>query len=283
MSVLDQCMSIIDLTSLDWSDTERYALVGHSFRVMAKAKNYDEVVVGMMHALYAASGYTRSLYDCDVEGDPEWKTALDLFVQPLQMKRFRSQDNIPDEYLLSLNRPRNQTEEECQLWMLGQTVWSDPYADFIRRLGRNRIARNVMVHKLEDMLDVLKNPGKYESESGCQYYLLPWKTHRVVDVRMGDSLIFHARIPSTDDALLLRNPTDEERENLIEKYDRALFKLEMTEDEFPVLDTYSKRAHLENEARFHHWFLSWMDTDRSLSGDCKKEGGDDENDQDLPF
>jgi hypothetical protein len=276
-------MSIIDLTSLDWSVTERYALVGHSFRVMAKAKNYDEVVVGMMHALYAASGYTRGLYSCDVKGDPEWKTALDLFVQPLKVKRFRSRDKIPDDYLLSLNRPQNQTEEECRLWMREQTLWSDSYADYIKRLSGNRIARNVMIHKLEDMLDVLQNPGEYECESGPQYYLLPWKTHRVVDVHMGSSTIFQARIPSTDDALLLRDLTDEERENLIEKYDRALFRLEMTEDEFPVLDTYTKRAHLENEVRFHHWFLSWMDDDRNLREECKQEGRDDEDDPDLPF
>lgn len=71
-------MSIIDLTSLGWTHEERYSLVGHSFRVMAKAKNFDEMVVGMIHALYAASGYTRGLYACDVVGDPEWKTALDL-------------------------------------------------------------------------------------------------------------------------------------------------------------------------------------------------------------
>ena len=276
-------MSIIDLTSLDWSDAERYALVGHSFRVMAKAKNFDEEVVGMMHALYAASGYTRGLYSCDVKGDPEWKTALDLFVPPLKVKRFRSRDKIPDEYLLSLNRSQDQTEEECRLWIHEQTVWSDSYADYIRRLSRNRIARNVMIHKLEDMLDVLRSPGEYERESGSQYYLLPWKTHRVVDVRMGSSTIFHARIPDADDALLLRDLTDEERENLIEKYDRALFRLEMVEDEFPVLDTYSMRAHRENEIRFHRWFLSWMEDDKYLGEECMQEGKDDEDDTDLPF
>ncbi len=53
MSVFDQCMSIISLTSLDWAKEERYAWADHSFRVMAKAKNYDEMVVGMMHAFYA--------------------------------------------------------------------------------------------------------------------------------------------------------------------------------------------------------------------------------------
>lgn len=276
-------MSIIDLTSLDWTDEERYSLVGHSFRVMAKAKNFDEVVVGMMHALYAASGYTRSLYACDVVGDPEWKTALDLFVPPLKVKRFRTRDSIPDEYLLGLNRPQGQTEEECRAWMHEQTVWSKPYGEFIRRICGNRIARNVMIHKLEDILDVLRNPGKYESESGTQYYCLPWKTHRVVDVPMGSHAISHVKIPDTDDALLLRNPTDEARENLIDKYDRALFELELMEDTYPVLDTYSKRAHRENEVHYHDWFLAWMHCDRVLNEDCEKGRMDDEYDPDLPF
>ena len=72
MSVLGQCMEILNLTSLAWKGQERYSVVAHSFRVMAKAKNYDEVVVGMMHELYAASSYTRGLYHCDVNGDPQW-------------------------------------------------------------------------------------------------------------------------------------------------------------------------------------------------------------------
>lgn len=110
-------MDIIDLTSLGWTHEERYSLVGHSFRVMAKAKNYDEMVVGMMHALYAASGNTRSLYACDVVGDPEWKTALDLFVPPLKVKRFRTRASIPDEYLLGLKdlktKPRKNAATGC--------------------------------------------------------------------------------------------------------------------------------------------------------------------------
>ena len=276
-------MSIIDLTSLGWTREERYSLVGHSFRVMAKAKNFDEMVVGMMHALYAASGYTRSLYACDVDGDPEWKTALDLFVPPLKVKRFRTRDSIPEKYLLALNRPQDQTEEECRNWMHEQTVWSKPYAEYIGKIKGNRIARNVMIHKLEDILDVLQNPGKYEPESGPQKYLLPWKTHRVVDVRMGSRCSFNASIPDLDDALLLRDPTDEERENLIGKYDRALFELEVTEDTFPVIDSFSRRAHRENEARFHEWFLTWMNNDRSLDVDCEKGRMDDECEPDLPF
>ena len=75
-------MSIIQLTSLDWSWKERLSMVGHSFRVMAMAKNYDEMVVGMMHAFYAGSGYTRALSDRDVAGEPARGAPRDLFVQP---------------------------------------------------------------------------------------------------------------------------------------------------------------------------------------------------------
>lgn len=139
-----------------------------------------------------------------------------------------------------------------------------------------------MIHKLEDILDVLQNPGKYEYESGPQKYLLPWKTHRVVDVSVGSGT-FHARIPEADDALLLRDPTDEERENLIDKYDRALFELGLTEYTYPVLDSYSKRAHRENETSFHDWFLTWMRNDRILNGDSEKGRIEDEDIPDLPF
>ena len=43
MSVLGQCMEILNLTSLAWKGRERYSVVAHSFRVMAKAKNFDEM------------------------------------------------------------------------------------------------------------------------------------------------------------------------------------------------------------------------------------------------
>jgi len=270
-------MSIISLTSLDWAKEERYAWAGHSFRVMAKAKNYDEMVVGMMHAFYAGSGYTRGLYNCDVEGDPEWETALDLFVPPLRIKRFRSWDEITDDYLLGLNLPRGLTESECQDWMLEQTLWSESYAGYIRKISKNRIARNVMIHKLEDMLDVLRNPGKYMEESGSQYYILPWKTHRGVDVRIGRNCLCQMRIPKADDTLLLRDPTDEERENLIGKYDRALTELTKKEAEFPVADIFSKKEHQENEARFHAWFISWMNHDKVMDKELEIEETADEN------
>ena len=55
-------MGIIQSSSGDWPVEERYGLVGHSYRVMAKAKNYDEMVVGLMHAFYAASCTVRECY-----------------------------------------------------------------------------------------------------------------------------------------------------------------------------------------------------------------------------
>lgn len=76
-------MSIVNLTSLSWG-AQRYSAVAHSFRVMSKSRNFDEMVVGMMHELYGASSYTRALYSCDVDGDPAWKEALDLFVWPIR-------------------------------------------------------------------------------------------------------------------------------------------------------------------------------------------------------
>ena len=176
MSVLEQCMNMILSASRDWPGEEFYGLVGHSFRVMAKAKNCDELVVGLVHALYAASSSIRSFYRKELFGvDPEWGTALELFVPPLPAKRFKARENVTEDYLLSLNMPRFLSESERTDWMMEQTMVTPDYADFIWKIAGNRIARNVMIHKLEDMLDVLRNPGKYENESGPQYYVLPWK------------------------------------------------------------------------------------------------------------
>ena len=270
-------MSIIQLTSLDWRGDERYSLVGHSFRVMAKANNFDEMVVGMMHALYAASSYTRGLFDCDVDGDPEWKTALDLFVPPLRLKKFRFRDKIPDEYLLNLNMPQGLSEKDRKVWLSGETRWSSSYAKWIDSLSRNRIARNVMIHKLEDMLDVLRHPGKYEDESGPQYYLLPWKKHYKVGIRRG-SCIEGTNIPRTDDPLLLRELTDIERTNLIGKNSRALDMLQAVEDDYPVMHEYTEEDHRHHEEACRKWFLSWMEEERALEE--YYSGGDDEWEED---
>ena len=275
-------MSIIQLTSLDWRGSERYSVVGHSFRVMAKAKNYDEMVVGFMHALYAASSYTRGLFDIDVDGDPDWKTALDLFVPPLKMKRPKSKFDIPPEDLLGVNMPQNLSDEARREWMAEETVFNTSYANYIRKISRNRIARNVMIHKLLDMLDVLRNPGKYEAESGPQFYVLPWKKHYMIDVRG-----FQARVPRKDDALLLRELEDWERENLIDKYEGALDYLLETEMEFPVRDEFTEEEHLKHERGCAEWFHSWMaqeEADREKYGEDEDEEDDDEEErEELPY
>ena len=248
-------MSIIQLTSLDWSWEERFSMVGHSFRVMAMAKNFDEMVVGMMHAIYAGSDYTRFLYRVDVDGDPEWKAALDLFVPPLKMKRPKSKYEVPSEDLLGTNMPQSLLEDEKarQDWMIAETLWSASYEKYIWKIRENRIARNVMIHKLLDMLDVLRNPGKYEDESGPQYYVLPWKKHWLIDIRGRGT-----RVPRTDDKYLLREPTAIERANLIDKYEQALELLVDEKVRFPVQDRFSEEEHREHEQDCHSWFLSWM-------------------------
>lgn len=275
-------MSIIQLTSLDWRGSERYSVVGHSFRVMAKAKNYDEMVVGFMHALYAASSYTRALFDIDVDGDPDWKTALDLFVPPLKMKRPKSKSDIPPADLLGVNMPQNLSDEARQEWMAGETIWNESYAKYIRKISGNRIARNVMIHKLRDMLDVLRNPGKYEAESGPQYYVLPWKKHYMINVRG-----FQAPVPRKDDGVLLREPTDLERKNLIDKYEEALDYLVETEMEFPVRDEFTEEEHLKNEHGCAEWFHSWMareEADREVYVDDEDDEDDDEGEyEELPY
>lgn len=283
MSVLDQCFDIINLTSLDWPEDDRYAVVGHSFRVMAKARNYDELVVGMMHALYAASSSTRGLYSCDVDGDPEWRNALDLFVPPLKVRRFRIPKEITEEYLLNLNMPCHLSETDRESWMLDQTNWSPDYADYIRKIRGNRIARNVMIHKLEDMIDVLEHPGKYEEESGPQRYVLPWKKHQTVGIPMGRNGIFHQRISHTDDPILLRDLTDEERGNLIEKYGRAQEMLLAAEERYPVGPDYSFKTRIEHEKDCHQWFLDWKDHMEYLK-EMMDEGEDEAAEyNDIPF
>ena len=43
--------------------------------------------------------------------------------------------------------------------MIGETLWNAAYEKYIWKIRENRIARNVMIHKLLDMLDVLQNPA----------------------------------------------------------------------------------------------------------------------------
>lgn len=276
-------MDIIQSTSRDWPGKELYGLVGHSFRVMAKAKNYDELVVGLMHAMYAASSNTRERYFKDLfRGDYEWRTALELFVPPLPEKKFKVKETVSDVYLLGLNMPQFLSEPEREEWIREQTMFTPEYADYIWKIGRNRIARNVMIHKLEDMLDVLRNPGKYEGDSGLQYYVLPWKKHQVVPVDRTNRPVTDIRIPDTDDVYLLRDPTEEERANLIKKYSDALSILRTTEDNFPVLDSFTWKGHLEIEAYCRKEYLSWLRMEK-----IENEGFEEDDyayaDQELPF
>ena len=276
-------MDIIQFSSRDWPAEELYGLVGHSFRVMAKAKNYDEMVVGLMHAMYAASSSTRERYYKDLfRGDYEWRTALELFVPPLPEKKFKAREAVTDYYLLGLNLPQFLSESEREDWMLEQTFFTPEYSEYIWSIGRNRIARNVMIHKLEDMLDVLRNPGKYEDESGPQYYVLPWKKHQVVPVDKTNRPVTDTRIPDTDDVLLLRNPTEIERANLIRKYSNALSILRTIEDSFPVLDSFTGKGHLEIEAHSRYEYLSWLRMEK-IENEGFEENDHEYADQELPF
>ncbi len=283
MSVLDQCMDIIQYSSRDWTEEELYGMVGHSYRVMAKAKNYDELVVGLMHAFYAASSNTRERYYKEIiRGDYEWRTALELFVHPLPAKRFKAKETVSDEYLLSLNMPRFLSDAERDSWVLEQTTFTPAYGDYIWKIAGNRIARNVMIHKLEDMLDVLRNPGKYEAETGPQYYVLPWKKHQVVPVDRVNRSLQDVRIPGADDPVLLRNPTEEERENLIVKYSNALSILRIAEESYPVPDCFTQKGHLDIEAYCRQEFRSWLHITRIENGRFEEED-DAYACQELPF
>ena len=283
MSVLDQCMDIIQFSSGSWPAEEFYGLVGHSYRVMAKAKNLDELVVGLMHALYAASSITRDRFFREMfRGDHEWRTALELFVHPLPERRFKARETISEEYLLSLNMPRFLSETERNDWMLEQTTFTPVYGDYIWKMAGNRIARNVMIHKLEDMLDVLRNPGKYEDESGPQYYVLPWKKHQVVPVNKVNRPLMDTIIPKTDDAFLLRIPTEEERRNLIDKYFSALSILKIAEESFPVPDNFTPRGHLDIEACCRKEFWSWLQNEKMENRKFEEED-EEYASQELPF
>ena len=258
MSVLGQCMEILNLTSLAWKGRERYSVVAHSFRVTAKAKNFDEMVVGMMHELYAASSYTRDLYHCDVDGDPQWGMSLDLLTPPLKTRRISISEEVTDKELLEANLPDFISEEIRDRWMLQETRWTPGYFSWIRKIGSDRIARNVMIYDLEDKLDILLNPNKYVDELGPQRFVLPWKKHYCIAFKQGKNTILSKDIPPTDDTLLLRDLTEEERDNLIDKYTRALDYLRWIEDCHPAEHTFSKEEQQKNANIFNQWFNNWI-------------------------
>lgn len=263
MSILGQCMEILNLTSLAWEGRERYSVVAHSFRVMAKAKNFDEMVVGMMHELYAASAYTRGLYHCDVDGDPQWGMSLDLFTSPIRIPKYTRSEKVPDTVLLGANMPQGMFEKVKEQWIIEQTRWTSKYFEWIRKIGKDRIARNVMIYDLEDKLDVLLNPKKYVEELGPQYFVLPWKKHYCVDVRYGRNVNSAEQVPRTDDPILLRDITEDERNNLIEKYTNAIEYLRWVEDCHPSERTYSKEQQQENANICSQWFNDWISREES--------------------
>ena len=65
-------------------------------------------------------------------------------------------------------------------------------------------------------------------------------------------------IPTTEDSLLLRDITDDERENLIDKYTRALDYLRWIEDEHPSECVFSKEEQKEHANLFKQWFNNWV-------------------------
>ena len=255
--ILDQCFSIVNLTSLSWG-SQQYSVVAHSFRVMSKSRNFDEMVVGMMHELYAASSYTRGLYSCDVDGDPAWKEALDLFVWPVRKLRETSSKDVSDKDLLNCNMPQDLSAEERNLWLDQETRWSQKYRKWLLRIKNNPIARRVMIYDLEDKLDILRHPGKYEDTLGPQLFVLPWKKHIEVDILHGRHCCMITQIPTDDDALLLKPLTEKERGNLIKKYECAKQLLSIPEDDKPCEYDYTEEEMDRNREVLENWFYEWM-------------------------
>ena len=244
MMILNQCLSILDLTSLDWG-SDRIPVVAHSFRVMAKAGNFDEMVVGLMHEVYGGSSYARGLFSCDVFEASLWKPVLDLFD-----------------------------------WLLEETLWSEEYKDWLTPIASNRIARNVMIYDLEDKLEILGNIDKYEKEYGPNYFALPWKKHYLVDIKRGRRCYISARIPPDDDSLLLRPVTDEERDNLIGKYMRAIEYLKMFIQIESLPNDYSPFEMEMNAQDSQRWLDEWIADTLAQEYYCDEEPMED---LELPF
>ena len=254
---LNQCMSIVNLTSSSWGP-QQYSAVAHTFRVMSKSRNFDEMIVGMMHEFYAASSYTRSLYSCDVEGDPAWGKALSLFVWPIRTFRRQVTDEVSNAELLRYNMPQNLSPLEKEQWLDKETRWSQKYRRWLLKIKENPIARRVMIYDLEDKLDVLRHPGLYEDTLGPQFFVLPWKKHYDVNIRGGKRFGAVAFIPKDDDPLLLKPLTDNERNNLILKYEHARQLLSIPEDEQLQICDYTKEEIDNNCKVLKEWFNEWL-------------------------
>ena len=277
--ILNQCLSILDLTSLDWG-SGRIPVVAHSFRVMAKARNFDEMVVGLMHEVYGGSSYARGLFSCDVFEASLWKPVLDLFVpHPFEIKK-RVGDEVCEFELLNLNRPQDYKNEDLDNWLREETLWSEEYKDWLTPIASNRIARNVMIYDLEDKLEILGNLDKYEKEYGPHYFALPWKKHYLVDIKRGRRCYISARIPPDDDSLLLRPVTDEERDNLIGKYSKALEYLKMFIKIESLPNDYSPIEMEMNALDAQRWLDEWIADTLAQEYYCD---GESMEDLELPF
>jgi len=252
-------MAIVNLTSLDWNVGERYSMVAHSFRVMSRARNIDEMVVGLMHEVYSGSDYARGLFHCDVEYDEAWCTALKLLTPRQKLIIESAYDEGGDEVLLEVNLPRNLSEEEKMVWRLEKTKWNRNYKRRLESIAVNEIARHVMMYDLEDKLFYLKNPGEHPAELGYPYFVLPWKEHYCVKVVKSRRSHCHLglNVPKTDDEFLLKAASDEEKMNLIGKYNNALCFLQKYEAAEPERDQWSEEYRAEHTIKCKRWFDRW--------------------------
>lgn len=274
MEALGQCADILNLTSLDWKKS-RIAMVAHSFRVMSRARNFDEMVVGIMHHVYASSSYARGLFNCDVYGNCIWKDALDLFVERQKRLKSTSFMDLPDEVLLGLNMDQR-LRSECgmvEAWMDKECRWSPGYKKKLERIGVNRIARNVMIYDLEDKLEILMHPERFPEE-GSDTLVLPWKKEYVVEVFRGRHCITHTRIPDTDDGLFQRPLTYIERTDLIEKYSRGVVMLmRMRDDDDQGEGDFSDEEKCRASKACMDWYGQWLAKEMAL----EEMYGDEEN------
>lgn len=278
--ILNQCLSILDLTSSDWG-SGRIPVVAHSFRVMAKASNFDEMVVCLMHEVYGGSSYARGLFSCDVEESPLWKLALDLFVYPGKPFRLKASDDLTEADLLNLNRPQDLEGDQLNEWLLSETEMTKDYRMWVYSIAANRVARNVLIYDLEDKLRILNDP---DAAYGPHYYALPWKKHYVVGIKNRRNGTLSRRVPEDDDCLLLRPISEKERNNLIEKYSQTI----------ELLGRYNKLEHLpgdfspelreDNARQVMRWFDEWhADTLALEYYEQSDEQWESEDDLELPF
>lgn len=209
------------MVSLDWG-SDRYSMVAHSVRTAAKADNFDELVVGLMHEVYGGSSYARGLFSCDVSGASSLKPTLELFVPPYRKLRLKSCEEPDDAFLLGCNRPQGISASALSDWMMEETKWSERYRRWLDRFKENETARKVMIYDLEDKLWVL--------------------------------LSMSHQVPEDDDAMLLRPPTAMERIHLIEKYSRGL--LHLRKNEFSSAssgDDYSPEEKNKQREMLYQW------------------------------